>query len=934
MSAILLKKSLKKLFGHDDFKSDTQRHATLAVYERKKDVYICMPTGSGKSLCFQLPAVLQENKVALIFSPLIALIKNQVDILQSLKINAKCLNSKTPLEEKTAILKDLQSKKPRIKMLYITPEMGATRTFENVVMELHNSEVISYIVIDEAHCLSQWGHDFRPTYRQLGRYREICPDIPMIALTATADKEVVEDIFGTLKMKNPLNFALPVFRQNLYYDVWFIESLANPYVHLKNFIIDALGPMNESVPKEKRNCGIIYCRKKDDTELLAEKLSSMGITTLAYHAGLTNKVRNSTQNRWTVGEVPVIAATCSFGMGVDKGSVRFVVHWTVPQTVGSYYQESGRAGRDGKPAFCRIYFSKAENGVISFILRNAKDENTQLAVSKWKSFEKMVSYCTEAKCRHAVFSKHFGDKPPACVNQCDSCENRKTVEQRIDQFVNCSSNVQRPMKNQANDGFGLAKFDTFAADTDSDGDGTSSDAITAQEKREARELIQQQFALRRGKQKSVTPKTQSTLAVLKSNVQSADATAVKVKGLSIELREHFYKLLTEELTKNWKLFKNHQALISFTENDINSLAKNLEYSIFGRTTAVNVYKINIAKLVYTLTKSNRAQVLDANLEHYKPNTTNISAYQVSNKPKLGKQEASSSSNGFVLAKDIYNNSKQPENKKKSNKKPTISDFMIKLNDPKVDRSKIKHENESKIASDIAKNLKTHHSDKTSDKDISKKRKTDAITIIDLVSNSSKKIKSETIEIVEENVHLSKNRTDQLNVLDDDCRKPLNDKSIDIDDSKSNFRNVDGTKKDNGSSFDGVSVSKDSVAQKLENKAGLSKTSAVSKSTSVSIEKISDVDVPERRKSHRKSTGIHKHSVDKCRGDSHAKNCEDLLSSIKSALNPYYKDQFIRDKEAFKTIAKSIHTNLKTNRTYDRREISAIVLEYMTNISRK
>ncbi|XP_046466279.1 ATP-dependent DNA helicase Q5 [Neodiprion pinetum] len=934
MSGILLKNSLKKLFGHDDFKSDTQKRATLAVYQRKKDVYICMPTGSGKSLCFQLPAVLQENKVALIFSPLIALIKNQVDILQSLKINAKCLNSKTPLEEKAAILKDLQSKKPKIKMLYITPEMGATRTFENVVMELQNSKVISYIVIDEAHCLSQWGHDFRPAYRQLGRYREICSDIPMIALTATADKEVVEDIFRTLKMKDPLNFTLPVFRQNLYYDVWFIEPLANPYVHLKNFIIDALGPLNESVPKEKRNCGIIYCRKKDDTELLAEKLSSMGITTLAYHAGLTTKVRNATQNRWTVGEVPVIAATCSFGMGVDKGSVRFVVHWTVPQTVGSYYQESGRAGRDGKPAFCRVYFSKVENGVISFILRNAKDENTQLAVSKWKSFEKMVSYCTEAKCRHAVFSKHFGDKPPACVSQCDCCENRKIVEQRIDQFVNCSSNVRKPMTNQANDGFGLAKYDTFQADTDSDGDGTSSDAITAQEKREARELIQQQFALRRGKQKSVTAKKQSTLTLLKSNVQSADATAVKVKGLTIELREHFYKLLTEELMKNWKLFKNHQALISLSENDINSLAKNLEYSIFCRTTAVNVYKVNIAKLVCTLTTSNRAQVLDANLEHYEPNATNISAYQVSNKPKLGKQEALCSSNGFVLAKDLYNNSKQLDNKNKSNKNPSISDFMIKLSDPKVDESKIKHENESKTPSEITKDLKTHHSSETSDKDVSKKRKSDAISIIDLASNSSKKMKLETNEIVEENVHLSKNQTDELDVLDVDCRKPLNDQKIDRHDCKSNFRNFDGKVKDSSSSSNSVSVSKDSVVQKLENKARFSGPNAVSKSTSVSTEKVSDIDVPERRKSHRKSTAIHKHPVDKCRGESHAKNCEDLLSSIKSALNPYYKDQFIRDRETFKTIAKIIHTNLKSNRTYDRREINAIVLEYIRKLSRK
>lgn len=607
----MLQNVLKSKFGYDNFKNDTQKQAIIAIHKGKQDVFVCMPTGSGKSLCFQLPAIMKEHKVVIVFSPLLALMKNQIDFLVSKKINACSLNSTTSSKERNIIMEDLMSNSPKIKLLYVTPEMGAQQHFQETITKLNKKKALSYFVIDEAHCLSEWGHDFRPTYRQLGVFKKLCSKIPMIALTATAAKQVKDDILESLHMKDALIFSQPVFRSNLYYDVWFLETLEKPFVHLKNFILDSLGPSDNSIPMHKRNCGIIYCRKKETTEIVAHKLTLAGITTLAYHGSLKAQERNEVQNKWTTGEVPVITATCSFGMGVDKASVRFVIHWTVPKNIAAYYQESGRAGRDGNPAFCRVYFSNEEYGPISFLIKEEiTHKNSELAKVKWQDFEKSVAYCLEAKCRHAVFSKYFGDSPPPCKNRCDICKNKEEVRARISQFEMCTakkcrSNIGSVMQMNYDDG----EIDGF------DEPEESREKIIAIEKRERKELIMKQFALRRNLSKEEKMKRQNIKYAKVAHVRAADSTDKKIKGLTVQVREHFYNELKVALFENYQHSSKDNKQLQ--EKDIHDMANNIEYKIFSSTKVPNKYKLDMSKLISSIRKCTNNNTIYEGIRDYK-----------------------------------------------------------------------------------------------------------------------------------------------------------------------------------------------------------------------------------------------------------------------------------------------------------------------------
>lgn len=419
----------------------------------KRDVYVSMPTGSGKSLCFQLPGLMSDGQVTIVFSPLLALIKDQIDHLGKWKIQADSLNSKMGVKERERVVNDLKAVKPNIKFLYITPEQAATQSFQEILSHMIKYDKVAYFAVDEAHCVSQWGHDFRRDYLKLGQLRSRYPNILWMALTATASKQVRDDIFKQLHLKEPISkFITPSFRKNLFYDVVFKNSIEDDFQHLAAFAQHCLGDEEElkKMSPSKRGCGIIYCRTRENVERVAMGVSRQGVGAIAYHAGLKTSERTDAQEKWMDGEYPIIVATNSFGMGVDKPSVRFVVHWDVPQNVAAYYQESGRAGRDGKRSYCRLYYGREDVRSIRFLLQNDINRarsstcsgKQEMAERAMKNFDDIVTFCEMMQCRHKLFSDYFGDPTPECEDRCDVCKNPKKMEKALLTFQRlCMDNI-------------------------------------------------------------------------------------------------------------------------------------------------------------------------------------------------------------------------------------------------------------------------------------------------------------------------------------------------------------------------------------------------------------------------------------------------------------------------------------------------------------
>ena len=298
-------------------------------------------SGSGKSLIFQLPGVVAEKKVTVVVSPLIALIQDQIAHLKALPVTANTINSKQGEKERKKVLADLTCVVPSTRFLYVTPEQCGTNTFKIVLENLVKFDKLAYFVVDEAHCVSSWGHEFRPEYLKLGKLRTITKNIPWVALTATASGAVVEDIMKLLKFdaKSAKKFKIPCFRSNLYYDVVFRDTFHGfeEFDDLKDFIESAIGDDLDGQRTTRSGCGIIYARTRDGTEEVAYQMDKRGIPSKAYHAGLKDAERTQVQEDWMSGKVAVIVATISFGMGVDKGPVRFVVHWCAPQNVAGNF---------------------------------------------------------------------------------------------------------------------------------------------------------------------------------------------------------------------------------------------------------------------------------------------------------------------------------------------------------------------------------------------------------------------------------------------------------------------------------------------------------------------------------------------------------------------------------------------------------------------
>ena len=388
---------LKKYFGYNEFRP--MQSDIIENVLKKGDSLVIMPTGGGKSICYQLPTLRFEG-LTIVISPLISLMKDQVDSLRANGINAEYINSSLSFEEILSIQQKIQRKE--IKLLYIAPERLALEEFRVFLSTLH----VNLIAIDEAHCISEWGHDFRPEYRNLKSLRILFPEAPIIALTATATEKVREDILKQLSLKEPKVFISSFNRKNL-----------NLIVLEKKKALEKIISMLKDYKDESV---IIYCFSRKDSENIAERLRARGFDALPYHAGLDNETKKKNQDLFIKDKVNIIVATIAFGMGINKPDVRLIIHHTFPKTLEGYYQEIGRAGRDGLPSDCVLFYSRGDKRKHEFFIDKIEDEITK--INARTKLNNVMHYCENKSCRRKQILKYFGeDLLEDNCGACDSC---------------------------------------------------------------------------------------------------------------------------------------------------------------------------------------------------------------------------------------------------------------------------------------------------------------------------------------------------------------------------------------------------------------------------------------------------------------------------------------------------------------------------------
>ena len=392
---------LKDKFGYESFRFNQEE--VINAILRKQDAFVLMPTGGGKSLCYQIPALLLPG-ITVVISPLIALMKDQVDALRMNGIKASYLNSSLSAKEYAFVYRQLFQ--GDIKLLYIAPERLAG---DGQFMDFLRSLNVSLFAIDEAHCISHWGHDFRPDYRMLSSLKENFPDVPIIALTATADELTRDDILEKLQLNTNKIFISSFNRPNINY---FIEPKRGMYEHLIRYL-----------DRHREDSGIIYALSRSSTESLAEKLTRDGFVAKPYHAGMTSDCRKENQELFAKDEIKIIVATIAFGMGINKSNVRFVVHADLPKNIESYYQETGRAGRDGLKSDAILYYSGGD--VIKLKKFAVVENNPEQSRIMLRKLSQMAALCEASACRRKAILNYFGEEFSENCGSCDICVSKR-----------------------------------------------------------------------------------------------------------------------------------------------------------------------------------------------------------------------------------------------------------------------------------------------------------------------------------------------------------------------------------------------------------------------------------------------------------------------------------------------------------------------------
>ncbi len=423
-----LQQALKQYFGYETFRAGQRE--IIEAHLAGRDTLAIMPTGGGKSICFQLPALLKTG-VTIVVSPLIALMQDQVTALKENGIGATFLNSTLGYEESRqrsqAILNGT------IKLVYVAPERLFAQPFLEFLSIINSKMGIAGFAIDEAHCVSEWGHDFRPEYRQLSRIRQLYPDVPMIGLTATATERVREDISQQLELKQPYVHVASFNRSNLYYEVVPKQGVEQSYTNLLRQI------------KRLQGSGIVYCLSRKRVDEISDRLKQDGIDAIPYHAGLTPKQREENQTRWIRDDVQVMVATVAFGMGINKPDVRFVVHYDIPRNIEGYYQESGRAGRDGEDSHCTLFLGYGDLETIKYMIAQKVDPQTNDPLEAEQriaqhQLRQVVDYAEGLDCRRSILLRYFGENFHGDCANCDNCLTPKPMEDwtvESQKFLSC-----------------------------------------------------------------------------------------------------------------------------------------------------------------------------------------------------------------------------------------------------------------------------------------------------------------------------------------------------------------------------------------------------------------------------------------------------------------------------------------------------------------